>query len=227
MKYLKFFSEGFHIFEDVRNDNTRERRLNISGHGTVGKLATLDLESKFIDPEKLIAILNRYFKDNLSQYRHVRLLFCHSADRGWYGDSFAARFSRLLANSDQVIVEAYQGVVNVGATNYNEPTRSFEDFSQFDWRDSITNDRNSGMKRVLASDYDINFIHKSLFRSASPHNEGIKTAFWNSVEELESTFETCNPVHIMDILASRIFFCNGLSSRNINDFLDRISKKEQ
>ncbi|MBI6550321.1 hypothetical protein [Xenorhabdus lircayensis] len=219
MKYLKCFSEGFHVFEDVRNDGSKELRLTISGHGIVGNLLTLDLESKLIDPEKLLSILNRYFKHEMSQYRHIRLLFCYSADRGWCRDSFAARFSRLLSNPDQVVVEAYQGIINLRNTNYYAPTNSFEDLSQFDWHASII--RDGEPKRVLSSDYDIDFVHNNLFRPTNPHSETIKTAFWNSVEEFEDTFETCNPVYIIDILSSRVFFCNGRASRNINDFLDR------
>ncbi|KMJ44292.1 hypothetical protein AB204_15165 [Xenorhabdus khoisanae] len=128
MKYLKFFSEGFHVFEDVRHDASRALRLNISGHGIAGgKMANVEFGP--MGPEKLISILYKYFRHAMPRYRHIRLLFCHSAGRDEYGNSFAASFSRLLPNSAQVIVEAYQGVIDVTRTHYSRTTNSFEDIS--------------------------------------------------------------------------------------------------
>ncbi|PHM29719.1 hypothetical protein [Xenorhabdus budapestensis] len=222
MKYLKFFPEGFHLFEDVPYNAPNERRLTISGHGTLREgLRTLDRSLNFIEPEKLILILNRYLENDIFRYRHIRLLFCYSADnRGWYSDSFAGRFSRLLPNPDRIIVEAYEGEIEVMVTDYDKRIRAFEDISRLDWNASMSNNRDGEPKRVLASDYDIDDMYEFLFGSKSAYSETtrLKTAFWNSVNEFEYTFETCDPVELKDILASRIFFCNGKSSRNINDF---------
>ncbi|PHM57399.1 hypothetical protein [Xenorhabdus hominickii] len=233
MKYLKFFSEGFHVFEDVCSGASKEPRLSVSGHGIAGgSLANLESRTlnpearihglsgvQFIEPEKLLAILNRYFKHDMPKYRHIRLLFCYSADRDRWGSSFAANFSRLLPNPERVIVEAYQGVIHMNTVDYQKRTNSFEDLSELDWSSSSANYNDP--KRILTSDYDIDVVNQFLFNSMTEHSEApnMKKAFWNSVEEFEDFFETCNPVQMRDILASRVFFRNGRSSKNITDFL--------
>ncbi|WP_340609083.1 hypothetical protein [Xenorhabdus bharatensis] len=221
MKYFKFFSEGFSLFEDVPYNATDEYRLTISGHGSLdGGIEILDQPSNFIGPEKLISILNNYFGNDIFKYRHIRLLFCYSADnKSWYSGSFAGNFSRLLPDPKRFIVEAYEGTIGLAMTACYErdETLSFEEISRF----NRTNYREENPKMILASDYDTSDVNNLLFRSSKITHHKInqlKNAFWNSVDEIEDTFDSCEPLRLIDIVASRIYFCNGKSSKNINDF---------
>ncbi|QTL40872.1 hypothetical protein HGO23_05855 [Xenorhabdus budapestensis] len=236
MKYRRFFPDGFHVFEDKRAAPPHELRLTISSHGQVGGMSPFD---NTILPDRLISILCENF--DISIYRHIRLLFCHSADKGWLADSFAATFSKSLPNSDRVIVEAYHGKISVPPIDYltgddkakvrSHPNANYPIIYQHSDNGKV---KATSSKKVLASDYEPRRAWGMIFRPLQQIEEytndisdqnlrqaiilNAKKCFESSRDSNQKNYETCDPVFIGDILNGRVFFCNGKSSRNINDF---------
>ncbi|PHM37280.1 hypothetical protein [Xenorhabdus innexi] len=254
MKYLKFFPEGFYLFEDVPHNATGEPRLTIVGHGVefeifghaipTGHLGTLGLggSSFQMGPRKLVSILNQYVGNDLGNYRHIRLLICYAGDKLWYrgGISFAGRFSQLLPNPDRVIVEAYKGKVVINTADYDTITRGFAHHYKQEGRFVAANRKiflaalerkpvrflryDERPKDLLTSVYPHD-VNRMLFGLSSRFDKGygitideIKRKLWDSFVNIEKRFDSCEPVQLPFVLSSRVFFCNGKSSTNINDF---------
>ncbi|PHM45114.1 hypothetical protein Xmau_01322 [Xenorhabdus mauleonii] len=154
----------------------------------------------------------------------MRLLFCHSADKeGWFAGSFAERFSRLLP---EVIIEAYLGEVETSeiirnvyasSTKHSQPNANYHIDYQKDYQGKYIG---KGIKQTLVADFEPSYTAKIMYPTNSIDVDE-RTRFVTGIQRLEAQFETCDPVSIKDMLSSRLFFCNGQSSRNINDFLDK------
>ncbi|MDX7986880.1 hypothetical protein FE392_05975 [Xenorhabdus sp. 12] len=216
MKYIFFSPNEFHVFEDRPAEFPHERRLTVSARGWPGCFAALDEE---ISPDRLKSILCSHL--DIFMYRHIRLLFCHSADKeGWFTGSFAEKFSRLLPAA---IIEAYLGTLHVRTIDF--PDMNYKKISRPNANYHIDYEKNSqgkyigkGAKQTLMFDFEPKYATQSMFPTNSD-GEAQKACFESTLKSWEEQFETCDPVCIKDILSSRLFFCKGQSSENIKDFL--------
>ncbi|MBC8948209.1 MULTISPECIES: hypothetical protein [Xenorhabdus] len=219
LKFLKFFPEGFHVYEDKMPEYPHYLRLTISGHGNDdGFLASLFGGDKFfadnkkeyshIEPERLVRILTLFFGTFLKKYRVIRLFFCQSAgfEYGEIEKSFAAEFSRKLKYSsyynEYVIVEAF--ITNIASRPFN-----YEKYKK-DRKEERENDSeehpnypNKKKKRILKASHEPTTVTKMYFHGKEKEK--------NLIDKMNKSFNKniMSSEPIMDDMDKRIFFRNG------------------
>lgn len=130
VKVKESFTGGINIFTDI--NRAGQKRLNITGHGDVGYIATIkeiptmshtlpsgrsvplyDFSAKYYASD-LVSTVRHHYAGNTSQFSSARLVCCHSADvNDMYPTSLAESFGKKIG----LPTVGYKGTVDSTSNN--------------------------------------------------------------------------------------------------------------